>query len=88
MTDTQVIEIVAGALVVAAKLAGPILVAALVIGVAVSLLQTVTQIQEQTLTFVPKLVGVGLILLFAGAWMLRELVGWVTELWGSIPGPG
>ncbi len=85
MTDTQVIEILSGALLISAKLAGPVLLSALVIGVVVSLLQTVTQIQEQTLTFVPKLVGVGVILLLGGSWMLRELVAWVTELWRSIP---
>ena len=85
MSDTQVLEIVAGALLIALKLAGPVLVMTLVVGVVVSLLQTITQIQEQTLTFVPKLVGVGLVLLMGGSWMLRELVTWVTELWRTIP---
>lgn len=85
MTDTQIIEIVAGALLISLKLAGPVLVMTLVVGVVVSLLQTVTQIQEQTLTFVPKLIGVGLVLLLGGSWMLRELVAWVTELWNTIP---
>ena len=85
MSDTQVIEIVAGALVIALKLAGPVLVMTLVVGVVVSLLQTITQIQEQTLTFVPKLVGIGMVLLLGGNWMLRELVTWVTELWRTIP---
>lgn len=85
MTDTQVVEIVAGALLVSLKLAGPILAISLAVGVVVSLLQTVTQIQEQTLTFVPKLIGVGLVLLLGGSWMLREVVGWVTALWRTIP---
>lgn len=85
MSDTQVIEIVAGALVISLKLAGPVLVMTLVVGVVVSLLQTITQIQEQTLTFVPKLIGIGLVLLMGGNWMLRELVTWVTELWRTIP---
>lgn len=85
MTDTQIIEIVTGALLISLKLAGPVLVMTLVVGVVVSLLQTVTQIQEQTLTFVPKLIGVGLVLLLGGSWMLRELVAWVTELWNTIP---
>lgn len=88
MTDTQVIEIVAGALMVALKLAGPVLAISLAVGVVVSLLQTVTQIQEQTLTFVPKLIGVGLVLLIGGNWMLREVVGWVTALWRNIPTMG
>jgi flagellar biosynthetic protein FliQ len=88
MSDTQVIEIVAGALLIALKLAGPVLVMTLVVGVAVSLMQTITQIQEQTLTFVPKLIGVGLVLLVGGNWMLRELVAWVTDLWRTIPSLG
>lgn len=88
MTDTQVIEIVAGALMVALKLAGPVLAISLAVGVVVSLLQTITQIQEQTLTFVPKLIGVGLVLLLGGNWMLREVVGWVTALWRNIPAMG
>ena len=84
MNDAQVLEVVVDALVISAKLAGPILLAALVIGVVVSVLQTITQIQEMTLTFVPKLIGAALIVLLAGPWMLRELVGWVTELWTMI----
>lgn len=85
MTDTQVLEIVAGALHIAMVLAGPILVVTLVMGVAISLIQTVTQIQELTLTFVPKLVGVAVIVLLLGSWMIRELLNWVTQLWGQIP---
>ena len=85
MTDAEVLHIVSGALTIATKLAAPILVATLVIGVVVSVLQTVTQIQEQTLTFVPKLVGVAVIVVFGGSLMIRELVTWVTQLWGQIP---
>ena len=85
MTDVQVIEILQGAIAIGTKLAAPILVASLVIGVVISVIQTVTQIQEMSLTFVPKLVGVAVILMVSGAWMIRELVGWVTTLWQSIP---
>lgn len=85
MTDAQVLEIVLGALTVATKLAAPILIASLAIGVVVSLVQTVTQVQEMTLTFVPKLIGVAVIVMFGGSWMIRELVTWVTQLWSSIP---
>lgn len=85
MTDAQVLQIVAGALTVATRIAAPILLATLVIGTVVSLLQTITQVQEMSLTFVPKLAGVALILLFAGNWMMREVVSWVTQLWQSIP---
>jgi flagellar biosynthesis protein FliQ len=84
MTDVDVIEILLGALNLVTRLAGPMLAATLIIGVAVSVLQTVTQIQEMTLTFVPKLIAAALILVFAGNWMLRELVSWTTLLWERI----
>lgn len=84
MTDAQVLQLLLGAFSVAAKLAGPLLLSALLIGVGISLLQTITQIQEMTLTFVPKLVVAGLIILLAGNWMIREIVGWVTVLWKGI----
>jgi flagellar biosynthetic protein FliQ len=85
MTDAQVLSIVTGALTVAAKLAMPALLATLAIGTFVSIIQTVTQIQEQTLTFVPKLIGVALIVVFGGNWMLQELIVWVRQLWQSVP---
>lgn len=85
MTDAQVIEIVSEAFRVAATIAGPILMAALFVGVSVSLLQTITQIQEMTLTFVPKLVAMGLIVLFSGQWMIRTMTNWVIGLWSLIP---
>lgn len=84
MTDAHVLEIISGGFGIALKVAGPLLLAALVIGVAVSVLQTITQIQEMTLSFVPKLVGAGLIVLIAGNWMIREMVTWVTGLWDQI----
>ncbi len=85
MSDTQVLQLVVDMLAVATKIAAPILLVSLAIGVTVSVLQTITQIQEMTLTFVPKLLGVALILVFGGSWMLRELVSYVTILWTSIP---
>ena len=85
MSDSEVIEIITGAFLVALKVAGPILLAALLIGVLVSVLQTITQVQEMTLSFVPKLVGAAVIILVAGSWMIRELVTWVDALWGRIP---
>ncbi len=85
MNDAQVIHVVWQAVVVAAKLAGPVLLVCLVVGTVVSLLQTVTQIQEMTLTFVPKLVGAALVIVLAGPWMVRQVVGWVQALWGDLP---
>jgi flagellar biosynthetic protein FliQ len=85
MTDAQVLEILTGAIVISTKLAAPMLIVSLVVGVVISVIQTVTQIQEMSLTFVPKLVGIAVIIIVAGSWMMRELVGWVTELWQTIP---
>lgn len=86
MNDSQILELVTSAMMLGAKLAGPLLLAALLIGVLVSIAQTVTQIQEMTLSFVPKVIGLGLVLIVAGNWMLRELVTYSAQLWASIPG--
>lgn len=85
MSDVEVLEIIWGALQVVGRIAGPLLGATLVIGVAVSIVQTVTQVQEMSLSFVPKLIGVAVVMVFTGNWMMREIVGWVTALWDSIP---
>lgn len=85
MTDTDVIHIGLQALIMAAKLAAPVLVTALVVGFAVSLFQSVTQIQEATLSFVPKAVGIGIALLVSGNWMLHELISFTSAMFEQIP---
>jgi flagellar biosynthesis protein FliQ len=85
VTDSQVLDIATDAMLLAGKLAGPMLMTALVVGVVVSLLQTVTQIQEMTLSFVPKAVGLALVLMIGGHWMLRETVAFADGLWTAIP---
>ena len=85
MTDTSVLEIALQAIIIAAKLSAPILIVTLAVGFAISLLQSVTQIQEVTLTFVPKLAAVALVLLFAGNWMLAEMVSFTEGLFEMIP---
>ncbi|WP_375493178.1 flagellar biosynthetic protein FliQ [uncultured Jatrophihabitans sp.] len=85
MTDTDVIHLAMQVMLVAAKLAAPALVTALVIGFAVSLFQSATQIQEFTLAFVPKAVGVAVALLLCGHWMLETIVGFTDDLFASIP---
>ena len=85
MTDTTIIEIATQAMIVALKLSAPILVTSLVIGFAISLFQSMTQIQEFTLAFVPKLVGVGIALLVSGNWMLHTLVDFTVDLFETIP---
>ncbi len=85
MSDTAVLEIALQAILIAAKLSAPILLVTLAVGFGISLLQAVTQIQEVTLTFVPKLVAVALVILVAGNWMLAEMVGFTGELYEMIP---
>ncbi len=86
MDTNAVIDVAQLALLLAAKLAAPALVTALVVGFGVSLLQSVTQIQEITLSFVPKAIAVGLALMLTGNWMMSELVMTTTELFDRIPG--
>lgn len=86
MTDTTVVEIAVRTIIVTAKLSAPILLVSVGIGLAVSLVQSVTQVQEVTLTFVPKLIGVGLVIVLGGHWMLAELIGFTRGLFEMIPG--
>ncbi len=85
MTDTTVINIALQTMVVALKLSAPILVTSLVIGFTISLFQSMTQIQEFTLAFVPKLVGVGVALLISGGWMLQTHVDFTQDLFAMVP---
>ena len=85
MTDAAVVEIAVQAIMISAKLAAPILIVSLAIGLGVSIMQSVTQIQEVTLTFVPKLVGVGLVIVLAGHWMLREIIAFTQTLFTELP---
>jgi flagellar biosynthesis protein FliQ len=85
MTDTQIVHIGLQSMTVAAKLGAPVLLTALLIGFAISLFQSVTQIQEATLSFVPKAVGVGVALLLTGNWMLHEMISFTTMLFAQIP---
>ena len=86
MTDSDVLGIALETMVVALKLAAPILLPALVIGFVISLIQSMTQIQEFTLSFVPKLIGVGVSLLVCGNWMLHTLVAYTHDLFARLPG--
>ena len=81
----MVIDIGVQALVVAAKLGAPMLVTALVVGFAISVFQSITQIQEVTLSFVPKAVAVALALVICGQWMIAEIVTFTQTLFERIP---
>jgi flagellar biosynthetic protein FliQ len=85
MTQDQVTGIVVQAMEVALKVALPMLLVGLVIGLLVSIFQAVTQIQEQTLVFIPKVLALAGVLLIGGPWMLNQLLGYTQDLWGGIP---
>jgi flagellar biosynthesis protein FliQ len=85
MTSQQVIDIGTRALIVCAKVAGPFLIVVLAVGIVVGLLQSVTQLQEPTLTFVPKLVGAAIVIAVSGNWMLASLVSFGQELMAGVP---
>jgi len=85
LTDNQVIHLGFAAMTVAVKLSAPIRLTALVVGFAISLFQSVTQVQEATLSFVPKAIGIGVALLLSGNWMLHEIVTYTTTLFAQIP---
>lgn len=85
MTDTSVVQIGVQAIMLATKLAGPVLLVTLAIALGVGLLQSATQIQEQTLTFVPKLAGVALVMILGGNWMLTEVIAFTQNLFDMVP---
>src|SRR3712207_9478893 len=84
METTAVLDIAVQALWVSAKLAAPVLINALVVGFAISVLQSITQIQEVTLSFVPKAADVGLVLLISGHWMITEMNAFTNALFDMI----
>lgn len=74
------------ALMTALLIGGPLLITALLIGTVISILQTVTQVQEMTLVFVPKILGVFLVLAIAGSWMLQQGITYGVTTWQTIGG--
>jgi flagellar biosynthesis protein FliQ len=85
MDQNQVIDLAIRALVLAAELAAPLLVTALVVGFAISVFQSITQIQEATLSFVPKAIAVAIALVVCGHWMISEAVTFTQQLFAMIP---
>lgn len=83
ITQEQVIDIAKEALYLIIKVSAPLLLISLIVGLIVSIFQTVTSIQEQTLTFVPKIIAVFLGLMLLGGWMLENMTGFMTELWSN-----
>ena len=85
MTPEVVMELGQQTLMMVALLAGPLLVAALAVGLLIGIFQAATQIQEMTLSFIPKLAALAIALVIGGPWMLRAIVEFTTELFMQIP---
>jgi flagellar biosynthesis protein FliQ len=83
-TDT-VVQLTTQAIELALKVALPLLLVGLAVGLVISVFQAVTQIQEQTLTFIPKILATIAVLVVGGPWMLDQLLQYTAELWLSIP---
>lgn len=84
MTVDEIVAIASSALFLVIKVAAPILLVSLTIGLIVSIFQTITSIQEQTLTFVPKIIGVFTALILFGNWMLTQMANFITDLWTNL----
>jgi flagellar biosynthetic protein FliQ len=85
MPHALVVDLLRNAIMLVLMIAGPMLLAASVVGLGVSVLQAVTQIQEQTISFVPKLIAVAGVFLIALPWILQVLAKYTTELFRSLP---
>ena len=85
MNEAEAIDIARDAIIVALKLGAPVMLLALAIGLVVSLFQALTQIQEMTLTFVPKIIAVFAAMLVAGPWLMSSLVSYTSNLFSMLP---
>ncbi len=85
MTESYVLSLAQNAVTVMLILAGPVLLVSLIIGSLISLVQAATQINEVTMTFVPKLIGIGLVMALLGSWMLQRLLVFTSNIFTSLP---
>lgn len=81
----EVTAVSSEALYLVIKVSAPVLLVSLIVGLIISIFQTVTSIQEQTLTFVPKIIAVFLTLIVIGHWMLNEMTQFMIRLWSDFP---
>ena len=85
MTPETVITIGQQAIEMTLMISAPLLLTALVIGLVVSIFQAATQINEMTLSFIPKLLGIFMVLILTGSWMINMMVDYIQRLFGNIP---
>ena len=83
ITQGEVLDIASQAIYTIIVVSAPLLLVSLIIGLIISIFQTVTSIQEQTLTFVPKILAVFVGMMIFGSWMLTQLTEYITDLWSS-----
>ena len=83
MTEEQVVDITREALFLIIECSAPLLLISLVVGLVISIFQTITSIQEQTLTFVPKIIGVFIGVMIVGSWILTKVTDYIQELWSN-----
>ncbi|MFZ6018028.1 MAG: flagellar biosynthesis protein FliQ [Chloroflexota bacterium] len=86
MTEAFVMTLAQKAITMALILAGPVMLVSLLVGSLISLVQAATQINEPTLSFVPKMIGIILVLVILGSWMLQQILVFTAELFNSLPG--
>ena len=85
MNQDTVVSLATQAMSLALKISLPLLGVGLLVGVTISIIQAVTQIQEQTLSFIPKVLAMAAVLVIGGPWMLNQLLSYTSDLWTSIP---
>jgi flagellar biosynthetic protein FliQ len=85
MNQDTVVNLATQAMELALKVAGPLMLVGLVVGLVVSVFQAVTQIQEQSLSFIPKIIGMAIVIVVLGPWMLGQLVDYAQSLYLQIP---
>ena len=85
MSEADVMKLITDAMWLAARIGAPILLTSLVVGVGIGLLQSVTQIQEPTLSFVPKFLAIGVVIIVSGPWILSEIVTFTEQLIRNLP---
>lgn len=85
MDEAYLITLSQNAITLMLVVAGPILITSLLIGTIISLIQAATQVNEVTMTFIPKIVGIGLILLLLGSWMMQQILIFTTGIFNSLP---
>lgn len=85
MDEAYLITLAQNAITVMLVIAGPILLISLLIGTIISLIQAATQVNEVTMTFIPKIIGIGLVLVFLGSWMMQQILVFTTGIFNSLP---